>query len=231
MFLRRFPRPADTLTARESVWTYRIRQRIALERIILKVGKPKEKSRAKRFLEAMQQACPELLDDFEQYDLELHDYPAPELFDPSEYVEARGRKQAFKLPKDIVWEDKVIRRAVRDYAELFHPCDNAFHNAMTGLRYLNTLHPELFTRARARAIEQRGQILTCELYCKCGCTTPENRRPAASFKMAQKGRFANVSQRIEHARQAPGSTGDMNDPDWLFFLDRVKEVAPEMLTG
>lgn len=225
------PRPAETLTARESVWTYRIRQKIALERIILKIGKPREQSRAQRFLQAMEQACPELLEDFEQYDLELHDYPAPELFDPSEYVEARGRKQAFKLPKDIVWEKKVISRAVSDYADLFHPCDNAFHNAMTGLRYLKTLHPELFARARSLAIEQREQILTCELYCKCGCTTPENRQPAKSFKMTSRGRFTSVSKRIEHARQSPGTADDMSDPDWQFFLDRVMEVAPEMLTG
>lgn len=222
---------SETLTASESVWTYRIRQRIALERIILKVGKPREKSRAKRFLEAMEQACPELLEDFEQYDLELHDYPAPELFDPSEYVEARGRKQAFKLPKDIVWEDKVIKRAVRDYADLFHPCDNAFHNAMTGLRYLSTLHPELFARARTQAIAQRDRLLSCEIYCKCGCTNPENSQPADSFKLTKKGRFASVSQRIEHARQTSGATSDMNDPDWQFFLDRVREVAPEMLAG
>ena len=224
-------RPAENLTARESVWTYRIRQKIALERIILKVGKPREQSRARLFLQAMEQACPELLEDFEQYDLELHDYPAPELFDASEYVEARGRKQAFKLPKDIVWEEKVIRRAVRDYADLFHPCDNAFHISMTGLRYLNTLHPELFARARSQAIAQRDRILSCELYCKCGCTTAENRQPADSFKMTNRGRFASVSQRIEHARQPTGLTDDMSDPDWPFFLDRIMEVAPEMLTG
>jgi hypothetical protein len=223
-------KPAETLTARESVWTYRLRQKIALERIILKVGKPREKSRAKRFLEAMEQACPELLEDFEQYDLELHDYPAPELFDASEYVEARGRKKAFKLPKDIVWEEKVIRRAVKDYADLFHPCENSFHNAMTGLRYLHTLHPELFARARAQAIEQRNQILICEIYCKCGCTNQENRQPADAFKVAGRGRFEGVSKRIALARQTPGLTADMSDPDWQFFLDRVMEMAPEMLT-
>ena len=64
---------AETLTAHESVWVFRIRQRIALERIILEVGNPKERSRAKQFLEAMEQACPELFEDFEQYDLELVD--------------------------------------------------------------------------------------------------------------------------------------------------------------
>ena len=223
-------RPAENLTARESVWTYRIRQRIALERIILKVGKPREQSRAQRFLQAMEQACPELLEDFEQYDLELHDYPAPELFDASEYVEARGRKLAFKLPKDIVWEKKVISRAVRDYADLFHPCDNAFHNAMTGLCYLNTLHPELFARARSRAIAQRDHILTCDIHCKCGCINAENRQQADAFKMTGRGRLASASQRIDHARQSPAMTDDMSDPDWLFFLDRVGEVAPEMLT-
>lgn len=225
------PRPAENLTARESVWTYRIRQKIALERIILKVGKPREQSRAQRFLQAMEQACPELLEDFEQYDLELLDQPAPELFDASEYVEAKGRKQAFKLPKDIVWEEKVIRRAVRDYADLFHPCDNAFHSAMMGLRYLSTLHPELFFRARAQALGQRDQILNRDIYCKCGCITAEKRQPAASFTLTDRGRFASVSQRIRHARQAPGLTADMSDPDWQFFLDRIKEVAPEMLTG
>ena len=148
-------KPVETLTARESVWAFRIRQRIALERIILRVGKPKEKYQAQQFLEAMEKACPELLEDFEQYDLELLDHPAPELFDESEYSEARGRKKALKLPKEIAWEEKIIKRAIRDYTDLFHPCDNAFHSAMIGLRYLWTLHPELFATARIQAIALR----------------------------------------------------------------------------
>lgn len=221
---------AETLSARESVWAYRIRQRIALERIILRVGKPKEKYRAQQFLEAMEQACPELLEDFEQYDLELLDRPAPELFDESEYCAARGHKKAFKLPKDIVWEEKTVNRAVRDYADLFHPCDNVFHSAMTGLRYLSTLHPELFAAARAEAIERRDQILTNEIHCKCGCTNPENRQPADSFKVTDRGRFGKVAKRIDFAMQSPDGQSDNSHEDWQFFLDRIREIAPEMLT-
>lgn len=224
-------KPVETLTARESVWAYRIRQRIALERIILSVGKPKERYRAQQFLEAMEKACPELLEDFEQYDLELRDPLAPELFDESEYSEAKGYKKAFKLPKDIVWEEKAVKRAVRDYADLFHPCENTFHSAMMGLRYLSTLHPEIFATARARAIEQRDQILSSEIHCKCGCSTPENRQPADSFKQADRGRFGNVSKRIVFARQSLDAQSDNSYEDWQFFLDRVREVAPEMLTG
>ena len=221
---------AETLTARESVWTYRIRQKIALERIVLTVGNPKEKYRAKQFLEAMEHACPELLEDFEQYTFELIDHPAPELFDESEYSKAKGRKTALKLPKDIVWEEKIISRAVREYTDLFHPCMNIFNNAMMGLQYLSNLHPELFVRARTQAIEQRDQILTFEIYCKCGCTTPENRQPADSFKIASRGRFQSISKRIAYARQATEDTGDNLQDDWQFFLDRIREVAPEMLT-
>jgi len=221
---------AETLTARESVWTYRIRQKIALERIVLTVGNPKEKYRAKQFLEAMEHACPELLEDFEQYTFELIDHPTPELFDESEYSKAKGRKTALKLPRDIVWEEKIISRAVREYTDLFHPCMNIFNNAMQGLQYLSNLHPELFVRARTQAIEQRDQILTFEIYCKCGCTTPENRQPADSFKIANRGRFQSVSKRIAYARQATEDTGGNLQDDWQFFLDRIREVAPEMLT-
>jgi hypothetical protein len=223
-------KPDATLSARESVWAYRIRQKIALERIILTVGTPKEKYRAKQFLEAMEQAYPELLEDFEQYDLELLEHPAPELFDESEYSGFKGRKLALKLPKDAVREEKIVSRAVRDYADLFHPCENTFHNAMTGLRYLSTLHPELFARAREQAVEQRDRILTCEIYCKCGCTTPDNCQPAESFEIASRGRFANVAQRIRFSVQSPDSTGDNSHEDWQFFLDRVRDIAPEMLT-
>lgn len=223
-------KPTETLTARESVWTYRIRQKIALERIVLTVGNPKEKYRAKQFLEAMEHAYPELLEDFEQYAFELLDRPAPELFDESEYSKAKGRKTALKLPKDIVWEEKIISRAVREYTDLFHPCMDIFNNAMQGLQYLSNLHPELFVRARTQAIEQRDQILTSEIYCKCGCTTPDNRQPADSFKIASRGRFQSVSKRIAYARQAKPVPGDNSQCDWQFFLDRIGEVAPEMLT-
>lgn len=222
---------ADSLTARESVWAYRIRQKIALERIVLAVGNPREKYRAMQFLQAMEDACPELLEDFEQYDFEFLDLPAPELFDEDEYSTAKGRKTALKLPRDVVWEEKIINRAAREYADLFHPCTKTFDNAMIGLQYLSNLHPELFARARARAIEQRGQILTSEIYCPCGCTTPENRQPADSFRIAERGRFENVSKRIAHARQAMADAGDDQQGDGQFFLDRIREIAPEMLAG
>jgi len=221
----------ETLTARESVWAYRIRQKIALERIVLTVGNPKEKYRAKRFLEAMERAYPELLEDFEQYTFELLDHPPPELFDESEYCKAKGRKTALKLPKDIAWERKIIKRAVREYTDLFHPCVNIFNNAMKGLQYLNNLHPELFARARVQAIEQRDQILTFEIYCKCGCTSPENRQPADSFRIANQGRLESVSKRISYAKRILAADGDKVPGDWQFFLDRVGEVAPEMLSN
>jgi len=223
-------KPTETLTARESVWTYRIRQKIALERIVLTVGNPKEKYRAKQFLEAMEHASPELLEDFEQYTFELLDHPTPELFDESEYSKAKGRKTALKLPKDIVWEEKIISRAVREYTELFHPCMNIFNNAMKGLQYLSNLHPELFVRARAQAIEQRDQVLTLEIYCKCGCTTPENRQPTDSFKIANQGRFESVSKRIAYAKQTIEVPDGNSQGAWQFFLDRIREIAPEMLT-
>lgn len=225
-------KPSEKLTAREFVWEHRLRQRITFERIILTVGNHKEKHRAKQFLEAMEKANPELFEDIEHCipklfeDIEHH---IPELFDDSEYSKAKGRKTALKLPKDILWEDRIIRRAVREYRDLFHPCETSFNNAMKGLLYLNNLLPELFARARAQAIEQRDQILTFEIYCKCDCTTKEDRQPADSFKITNRGRFKNASKRITGAKQTLESTGDNSQSDWQFFLDRIREVAPEML--
>ena len=147
---------SDKLTAREFVWEHRLRQRITLERIIVTVGNPKEKSQAKQFLEEMEKANPELLEGIDHYSPELleeMDYHAPELFDDSEYSKAKGRKTALTLPKDILWENRIIRRAVREYRDLFHPCETSFNNAMKGLQYLNNLLPELFARARVQAIE------------------------------------------------------------------------------
>ena len=225
-------KPSEKLTAREFVWEHRLRQRITLERIILTVGNSEEKSRAKQFLEAMEKANPNLLEGIDHYTPELLediDYHDPELFDNSEYSKAKGRKTALKLPKDILWEDRIIRRAVREYGDLFHPCEISFNNAIKGLQYLNNLLPELFARARVQAIEQRDQILTFEIYCKCNCTTKEDRQPADSFKITNRGRFKNVSKRITCAKQTLESHGDSSQSDWQFFLDRVGEVAPEML--
>ena len=223
---------SDKLTAREFVWEHRLRQRITLERIIVTVGNPKEKSQAKQFLEEMGKANPELLEGIDHYSPELledMDYHAPELFDDSEYSKAKGRKTALTLPKDILWEERIIRRAVREYRDLFHPCEKLFSNAMKGLQYLNNLLPELFSRARAQAVEQRDQILTFEIYCKCDCTSKADRQPTDSFKITNQGRFEIVSKRITSARQTLESAGDSRQSDWQFFLDRVGEVAPEML--
>jgi hypothetical protein len=225
-------KPSEKSTAREFVWEHRLRQRITFERIILTVGNPKEKYRAKQFLEAMEKANPKLLEDIEHHIPELFediDHHISELFDDNEYSKAKGRKTALKLPKDVLWEDRIIRRAVREYRDLFHPCENFFNNAMKGLQYLNNLLPELFARARAQAIEQRDQILTFDVYCKCGCTTKEDRQPADSFKITNRGRFKNASKRITYAKQTLESTGDNSQSDWPFFLDRIGEVAPEML--
>ena len=194
------------------------------------VGNPKETFRAKQFLEAMEQAHPELLEDIDQYTLELleeNDPFTPELFDDSEYCKAKGRKTALKLPKDIVWEERVIRRATGEYRDLFHPCEKNFSNAMKGLEYLYNLHPKLFARAKDQAIEQRAQILSFEIYCKCGCTTPKNSQPADSFKITNRGRFENVSKRISFAKQSLEDSGDQSH--WQFFLDRIREITPEML--
>lgn len=222
----------EKLTAREFVWAHRIRQRIVFEQIILTVGNPKERSRAQQFLEAMEQAYPELLQDIDQYAPEiLEDYDSytPELFDDSEYAEAKGRKTALKLPKDIIWEERVIRRATREFRDLFHPCEHFFNNAMKGLQYLHNLHPQLFARARDQAIEQREEILNFEIDCQCDCTNPENRRHADSFKITNRGRFENVSKRISLAKQSLEGAGNHVHGHWQFFLDRVRDVAPEML--
>ncbi len=225
-------RPSEKFTAREYVWVYRIRQRIIFEQIIMMVGNPKEKQRAKQFLEAMEQANPELFEDIDHYTPELledNEQHTPELFDESEYSKAKGRKTALKLPKDIRWEDRIVRRSVREYRDLFHPCEKIFNNAMLGLQYLNNLHPELFVKAKVQAIEQRDQILTFEIYCKCNCTTKEDSQPADSFKITNRGRFKNASKRITHAKKILESTGDSSQSDWQFFLNRIREVAPEML--
>jgi hypothetical protein len=222
----------EELFARESVWIHRIRQRIAFERIIATVGKSGEQARAKQFLEAMEQAHPELLEDIEQYTLDFFreiDYHPPELFDESEYSKAMGRKTALKLPKDIRWEERNIRRAVREYRDLFHPCEVFFNNAMKGLQYMHKLLPELFAKARAQAIEQRNQVLTFEIYCQCNCTTTINSRPADAFKSTDQGRFEAVSKRITAARQALEDTEDSRQGHWQFFLDRIREITPEML--
>ena len=226
------PKLSENLTAYESVWVYRLRQRIVLERIILTVGNSREKQRAKKFLEAMEQANPELFEDIDLYTPELLENIEPdtlELFDESEYAKAKGRKTAFKLPKDIRWEDRIIRRAAREYRDLFHPCENLFSNAMKGLQYLYNLHPDLFARARALAIEQRDQVLTCDLDCKCNCINREDRQPAESFSLTNHGRFKNISQRIVSARQSLSNMEGKRQGHWQFLLDRIGEVAHEML--
>ncbi len=95
-------KPSEKLTAREFIWEHRLRQRITLERIILTVGNPKEKYRAKQFLEAMEKANPKLLlEDIDHHTPELLediDHHTSELFDDSEYSKAKGRKTALKLP-------------------------------------------------------------------------------------------------------------------------------------
>ena len=225
-------KPTEKLTAREFVWVHRIRQRVIFERIVLSVGNPAEKLQAQQFLEAMEQAHPGLLEDIDQYApefLEGNDSCTPELFDNSEYSKAGGRKTAFKLPKDILWEERVVRRAAREYRDLFHPCENVFDNAMKGLQYLSRLHSELFARARVQALEQREQVLSFEIYCPCDCTTPESREPADSFKNTSRGRFEKVSRRISSARRSLETNDDNGQSHWQFFLDRIGEVAPEML--
>lgn len=222
----------EDITAHESVWVYRLRQRIILERIVLSVGNPQEQTKAKQFLAAMEKANPELFEDIEQYTLDFFgddDSQTPELFDTSEYSSSKGRKTALKLPQDILWEEKIIRRAVKEYRDLFHPCDSSFDNAMKGLQYLSSLHPELFARAKAQAIEQRDQILSFEIDCKCDCSTKEEREPARSFEITNQGRFKVVSKRISDAKQTIESSDNSGPVNWQFFLARIREVSPEML--
>ena len=223
---------SEKLTAREFVWEHRIRQRIVFERIILQVGSPREQSRAQQFLEAMAQANPELLEDNEQYALDLyyerHQY-TPELFEDKEYSKPRGRQTALKLPRDVAWEERAVHRAAREYMDLFHPCDKHFDNAMKGLLYLKSLHPKLFAKARTQAVAQREQILTFDIYCKCNCASKQERQAAASFQVADRGRFKQVSGRISRARQYLAGETESRKGEWQFFLDRIGEVAPEML--
>ncbi|MEJ2471054.1 MAG: hypothetical protein P8Y91_03585 [Desulfuromonadales bacterium] len=226
------PKAMDHLTARESVWVHRIRQRIALERIVLSVGNARERQRAKRFLDAMEEANPELFDGIDEDTFQLLEdltEPAPELFDSSEYCPAKGRKTALKLPRDILWEERVVRRATREFWDLFHPCDIRFTNAMKGLQYLQTLHPDLFARAREQAFTRREQILTRTLTCPCGCLTSQNRKPAAAFGNIGSGRMEKVAERIRTAK-ATGEEGVGRNPaEGRFFLERIGEIAPEML--
>lgn len=223
----------ENLTAHESVWVHRLRQRIILERIILSVGNPDQQSRARQFLEAMENANPELFEDIEHDTPELFDETepqTPELFDTSEYSSPKGRKTALKLPKDILWEEKIIRRAIREYRDLFHPCDNTFENAMKGLQYLNNIHPELFARATTQAVENRAQILNFEIYCKCDCSSKEERQPVETFAKTNQGRFKSVSRRISSAISAIDQNDESNQVDWRFFLGCIKKIAPEMLS-
>jgi len=71
--------------------------------------------------------------------------------------------------------------------------------------------------------------LSFEIYCKCNCTTQENSDPADSFKTTSRGRFENVSKRISFAKQALEGAGNNREGQYQFFLDRIREVAPEML--
>jgi hypothetical protein len=67
------------------------------------------------------------------------------------------------------------------------------------------------------------------MYCKCDCITPEDSHPADSFKLTDRGRFEAVSKRISFARKALEGAVDNSRDHWAFFLERVEEIAPEML--
>lgn len=91
------PEGAETVTARESVWVRRIRQKIVFERILLQAGK------------AGDQAHPELLEDIEQCMLDFfteNDESSPELLDESEYFKAKECKTASRLLQVIRWQEK-----------------------------------------------------------------------------------------------------------------------------
>lgn len=224
--------PSEKISAREFVWVHRLRQRIILERIVLSIGTPDEQNKAKQFLDGLMDANPELFSDLEQYTPDLFDDAGdqtPELFDNSEYSAPRGRKTALKLPQDILWEEKTVRRAVREFRDLFHPCDEKFSNAMKGLQYLNHLFPDLFERAKEQIAAERDQILDFEVYCKCDCATKEESLPANSFSLTDKGRFQKVSGRIAAAKRQDDEAANGRKVNWGFFLERIREVAPEMV--
>ena len=222
----------DKISAREFVWVHRLRQRIILERIVLSIGTPDEQAKAKQFLDGMKQANPELFEGLDHYTPELFDdadAQTPELFDDSEYVAAKGRKTAFKLPSDILWEEKTIRRAVREYRDLFHPCEETFANAMKGLQYLDHLFPDLLLKAKAQAVTQRDKILDFEVDCKCKCASKEEQPAANAFRLASSGRFRKVSERIAAAKKEDDESTYGRKINWPFFLERIREIAPEML--
>ena len=157
--------------------------------------------------------------------LELSSIPAKHL--PKKVVKAMNSW----LQDKFIWGSNfplLPFSSVKDYQEIANE-DVLFNNAMKGLQYLNNLHPELFARAMTQAVGQRDQILTFEIYCKCNCATREDSQPADLFKATNRGRFKNASERITCARQTLEGTDDSCQSDWQFFLDRIREVAPEML--
>jgi hypothetical protein len=200
----------------------------------LSIGTPDEQAKARQFLDGLMDANPELFTDLEKYTPDLFDdaeAETPELFDTSEYSAPKGRKTALKLPQDILWEKKTVRRAVREYRDLFHPCEEKFSNAMKGLQYLNHLFPDLFSRAKEQIVAERDQVLDFEVYCKCDCASKEEHLPAESFSLADKGRFRKVSERIAAANREEDEATYGSKVNWGFFLERIREVAPEMLEG
>lgn len=219
------------LSALDTVWEHRLRQRIALEKIVLTGGNTKDQLKAKKFLDSMAKANPHLFEDIEQYMLDLIYGPHEqdqELFDAKDYTKASGFKRAIRLPKDIAWEKRMIKRTVQDYMDLFHPCDNKFHDAMIGLQYAQKLHPRLFAEAKKQAIEARNQILCCDVNCPCHPLKPEEKKQAESFKSDGSDRFTNVAARLRSARSSCNTNGN-DHMNWNFFLERVKDIAPEML--
>jgi hypothetical protein len=219
------------ISALDTVWEHRLRQRIALEKIVLQAGNPKDRLKAKKFLDSMAKANPQLLENIEQYMLDLIYGPCEqdlELFDVKDYSKAGGLKRAIKLPKDIAWEKRMIKRTVQDYMDLFHPCENKFHDAMIGLQYAQKLHPGLFAEAKNEALEIRNQILACDFECPCHSIEPEESQLAESFAISGTGRFKVISSRIRLAQNLKNANMD-NHMDWSFFLDRINEIAPEML--
>jgi len=224
---------SEQLSAREFVWVHRLRQRIILEKIVLSIGTDDEQTKAKQFLEGMEQANPELFADLDRYTPELFDdaeAQTPELFDDCEYSAPKGRKTAFKLPQDILWEEKTIRRAVREYRDLFHPCDEKFANAMKGLQYLEHLFPDLFSRAKDQAVSGRDLIFSFEIFCKCNCASKEEQLAAKPFDFSA-ARFRKVMERIAAAQRKDDESTYGRKVNWTFFLDRVSEMAPEMIKG
>ena len=137
-------------------------------------------------------------------------------------------KRLKKMAKESYVKDEAFMKVSKAYKDLFLPCEKKFENAMTFLLSFRQGAPGLMFLASEIVFDQREEILTGSVR-DCSCTTTENIKLAESFKFTTQGRLENVSKRIAQAKVAVETSGAEDEWFWQFFLDRVREVAPEML--